>query len=158
MLLTALSIAFFLQGNFERKFVFKTVRAPEEEVWKSLAELSRAEPDLPVVVDEFDYLSAVQYAPASLRDRLVDVADADMSLRFINTDSTEKTIELLAHFVPLRVEKLTSFEAAHPRFLVYSTYSQFGDSGWFAKYLFRNKYDFKLLSESNRKLIFIAQR
>jgi hypothetical protein len=155
MLLTALAIAFLIQSNFERRTVFKTGRAREEVVWEKLAELSRAEPDIPVVVDEFAYLSAAEYAPASLRDRLVDIADNDMAVRLIHMDSTEKAIELLSEFVPLRVDKVTSFEAAHPRFLVYSMN---GDYDWFATYLFQNRYDFKLLSESDRKLIFIAQR
>jgi hypothetical protein len=155
MLLTALAATFFLQSNFERKFVFKTARAGEEGVWNRLAEFSRDEPGIPIAVGGFDFLSAAEYAPAEIHDRLVDVADPGMSVRLHGSDSVDKANELLAQFVPIRTQDLATFNASHPRFVMYS---RDGNSEWFIRYVLKEKYSLKMLSEDNGKFIFIVQR
>lgn len=117
-----------------------------DELWTSLAELSRGEPNVPVVIGSpLIYLEAVQYSPPELRDRLVNVVDEDMAKRLIGTDTPDKTNRLLAQFVPLGVEDLAPFEKVHPRFMILSG----GGLDWFTQYLLEKRYSLRLVSNDS---------
>jgi hypothetical protein len=152
-LLAALLIAFVYQESTEARNLYNTSRV--NEPWSSLAELSRTEPSIPVVFgDERAYLAAVEYLPRELRDRLVEVIDADTALRLIGTDTGDKTIRLLAQFIPLHVEDLASFQAAYAKFILISG----GSSDWFTTYLIQRKYHMMLFSKRGDDSLYIVER
>jgi hypothetical protein len=88
------------------------------------------------------HLEAVQYAPADLRDRLMEVVDVDTSTRLTGTDSVDRTNGLLARYVPLHIKDLTRFEGACGKFLLYSD----GRMDWLTGYLMQKGYQLRLLS------------
>jgi hypothetical protein len=108
-----------------------------------LDELSLNEPNIPVVIgDPLFYIEAAKYAPAALRPRLVYVANPDLATRLIGSDTGDKENRILAEFIPLHVEDLAPFEAAHQRFILYS--DSFVD--WLTPYLVKSGYRLSLLS------------
>jgi len=143
-LLVALLIAFGLQGGHDFWMLYKagSTRVRVDERWTRLAELSRSEPGIPVVIGSgIGYLEAAEYAPLELRDRLVQVVDPDVATRLVGSDTTDKTNRLLAEFIPLRVEDLSRFQAAHQKFILYSG----GAYDWFTQYLVDSRYNMRLI-------------
>jgi len=118
-----------------------------------LAELSRSETSIPVVIGSpHAYLEAANYAPPELCDRLVRVVDADIATRLVGSDTAEKIDRLLAQFIPLRVEDLALFQAAHQKFILYSG----GSLDWFTRYLVERGYHLRLLSQDGRNSLYIV--
>jgi hypothetical protein len=155
-LLAALLIAFAHQGEKDCRTLYKAGSTRVDERWTKLAELSREEPNIPVVIGSpLAYLEAAEYAPPELRaNRLVQVADPDLATRLIGWDSGDKAIRLLAQFIPLQVEDPATFQTAHQRFILFS-----GDNpDWFTQYLVEAGYRLRLLSEDGDNQIYIAER
>jgi hypothetical protein len=152
-LLPALLITFVFQGGGAALKIYKSSGADER--WTSLVELSRSEPNIPVVIaDPLTYLEAAEYSPPEIRDRLVAVIDAEMATRLAGTDTTGKTIGLLAEFVPLHVENLAAFQSAHEKFLLRSG----GSEDWFTDYLVQSKYHLMLFSTDANNSLYIVER
>jgi hypothetical protein len=152
-LLAALLIAFVFQRGTEARNLYNTSRV--NEPWSSLAELSRAEPSIPIVFgDPVPYLQAVEYLPRELRDRLVEVLDADIAVRLIGSDTADKTTRLLAKFFPLHVEDLASFQPAYGKFILISG----GPNDWFTEYLIQRKYHMMLYSKRGDDSLYIVER
>jgi hypothetical protein len=127
-----------------------------DERWANLARLSRSEPRLPIVIgSNGSYLEAVEYSPPELRDRLVEVVDPEIALRLTGQDTSDKTNQALAQFLPLRVEDLAPFQTGHDRFILFS-----GDANdWFTPYLIESGgYHLSPLSEDADNSIYIAER
>lgn len=153
-LLVALLIAFAYQGVSDFRRLYKATSSTIDERWTSLAELSRSEPGIPVVIGSpIEYLEAEEYAPPELRDRLVDVVNPDMATRLVATDSPDKSNLILSQFIPLHVEDLASFQAAHQKLILRSG----GNYDWFTKYLVENRYRLKPLSKDAGSSLYIAE-
>ena len=151
-LLVALLIGFV--GSDVRS-LYKARSTRVDERWTSLAELSRSEPSVPVVIGSGkNYLEAAEYAPLPLRGRLVQIVDADAATRLTGADTVDKTNRLLAQFIPLRVEDLAPFQTAHQRFILLSG----GGFDWFTQYLIERRYHLRLLSKDGDSQIYIAER
>lgn len=152
-LLLALLSAFAVQSGSEFLTLYKASPPRPDERWTRLAELSRGEPDIPIVIgDPLAYLEAAQYSPPELRDRLVHVVDADAATRLVGTDSPDKTNRLLARFIPLHVEDLATFLAVRRKFILRSD----GGFDWFTLYLVERRYHLRLLSKEARASFYIA--
>ncbi len=154
-LLGALLIVFAVQGGHDLMLLSKAGLTRVDERWTRLAELSRNEPGIPVVIGSGKtFLEAAKYAPPELRDRLVQVVDADTATRLAGADTVDKTNRLVAQFIPLRVEDLAPFLAAHQKFILHSG----GDYEWFPQYLVERRYDLRLLSKDSGSSLYIAER
>lgn len=152
-LLWALLIVFTIQSRRDLKMLATPAQGMEQR-WARLAELSRGEPGLPVVIGSgMSYLEAATYAPGELRDRLVEVIDAHMAARLVHMDTIDQTVRSLAQFTPLRIEQLALFQAAHPRFLLYSG----GVEDWLTLYLIENRYHLRMLSKDAEFGIYLAE-
>lgn len=154
-LLGALLIAFAVQEGYDFALLSKGGAARlDEKRWTALAEISRRENGVPVVIGSgIRYLEAAEYAPLDLRARLVQIVDAEAATRLAGTDSVDKTNHLLAQFIPLRIEELNRFETAFPRFILLSG----GDYDWFTSYLVERKYHLRLLSHDGQSQVYIAE-
>lgn len=156
-LLVALLIAFAFQGGQDFRLLSKAGSPTlDEKRWTTLAEISRHEPSVPVVIGSpLSYLEAAEYAPPELRARLVEVNDPDAAARLIVGDTAERGIRVLAQFVPLRLEDPAVFQAEHQRFLLCSG----GNGEWFTDYLLAQKYHLTLLSNlTASSKIYLAER
>ncbi len=152
LLLVALLLAFTFQ-DARRLALASSSRLDER--WTRLADVSRSEPGIPVVIGSAtDYLEAVEYLPPDLRDRLVEVFDADILTGLIGMDTADKTNRLLAQFVPLHVEDLGAFLTVHPKFILRS--GGFGD--WVPQYLVESRYSLRLISRGDDNPIYMAER
>jgi hypothetical protein len=152
-LLAALLIAFVYQDGAEVWTLSNT--SGVDERWSSLMQLSRSEPSIPVVFgDPIEYLEAAEYSPRELRDRLVEVVDADIARHLVGTDTPDKTNRLLAQFIPLHVEDLASFQAAHGKFILRSG----GQFDWFTEYLVQRRYHMMLVSKRDSLYVINAER
>jgi Dolichyl-phosphate-mannose-protein mannosyltransferase len=150
-LLVALLVAFVAQEGSD----FRVRSAGVNAGWVRLAELSRDEPRIPVVIaSPLAYLEAVEYAPSELRDRLVEVVDENNANRFVGSDSPDKTNRLLAQFIPLRVINLASFQVINRKFILRSG----GAFDWLTEYLVETSYHLTLLSRDPDGADFIAER
>jgi Dolichyl-phosphate-mannose-protein mannosyltransferase len=129
---------------------------PVNEGWTAaLAEVSRSEPNLPIVIGSpHAYLEAAEYAPLEIRDRLVGLVDPDSAIRIVSTDTVDITDRLLAQFIPLRFEDLRVFEATHQRFILRSG----GAWDWSTEYLMERGYNLNLLSQSVVNPVYIVER
>ena len=154
-LLATLLVAFAVQGGQDLKLLSKAGLTRVDARWTRLAELSRAEPGIPVVIASvIPYMVAVEYAPPDLCRRLVFVVDANTAIRLVGTDTVEKEIPILARFIPLRFEDLARFQAAHQRFILYS-----GDwCDWITLYLIEKHYHLSLLSKDGDATVYLAVR
>jgi hypothetical protein len=151
--LVALLIACAVQGGRDFQTLYKESFTRADNRWIRLAELSRSDTSIPVVIGSpLGYLEAVEYAPPELRDRLVQVVDADIATRLVGSDTPEKTNRLLAQFIPLRVEDLALFQAAHQKFILYSG----GPFDWCTPYLVERRYHLRLLSQDGRNSLYIV--
>ena len=141
-LLVALLTAFVLQDGHDLLMLYKAGSTRVDERWTRLAELSRSDRGIPVVIGSgIAYLEAAEYAPPELRDRLVQVVDPDLATRLVGSDTVDKTNRLLAQFIPLHVEDLAPFQATHQKFILYSG----GAYDWFTQYLVDRRYYLRLL-------------
>ena len=154
-LVGALLVAFAAQGVLDLEMISKAGAARlDDQRWTKLAELSRSEPDVPVVIASgITYLEAAEYAPPELRRRLVEIVDADAAIRLVGTDSVDKENRVLAQFFPLCVEDLAPFQAAHQRFILFSG----GNYDWLTQYLVEKGYDLRLLSKVGESPIYAAE-
>ena len=90
-LLVALLIAFAVQGGYDLRLLFKAGSTGADERWTKLAELSRDEPCVPVVIGSgMTFLEATEYAPRELRGRLVNVVDANISYTLGRSERYER--------------------------------------------------------------------
>jgi len=154
-LLGAFLIAFAVQGVQDFRLLPKPGSAKVDQRWIKLAELSRDQPGIPVVIGSgLACLEAVQYSPPELRDRLLKVIDPDIATRLTGWDTADEAIRILAQFVPLRVEDLASFQALHQRFIMYSG----GAGDWLTEYLVERRYHLKLLSRDAGWSVYIASQ
>jgi hypothetical protein len=152
-LLVALLSAFAVQSGSEFLMLYKASPPRLDERWTRLAELSRSEPDIPVVIgDPLAYLEAAQYSPPELRDRLVHVVDEATAARLVGTDSPHKTNRLLARFIPLHVVDLATFLTGPRKFILRAD----GGFDWFTQYLVERRYHLRLLSKEARASLYIA--
>jgi len=152
-LLVALLIVFAVQegGDFRRLYQAGSTRMDER--WTKLVKLSRDETGIPVVIGSgHRYLEAAEYAPPELRDRLVVVVDEDAATRLVGSDTCDKTLRLLAEFIPLRVADLAAFQAADQKFIL----SSGGTRDWLTQYLVESRYHLRLLSEDAGGSFYIA--
>jgi hypothetical protein len=153
--LIALLIAFVVQGGSDLWRLYTAGSTRVDERWISLAEVSRSEPSVPFVIGSpTAYLEATEYSPPELRDRLVEVVDADIATRLVGTDTPDKTNRLLAQFIPLHIEDLAAFQTAHQKFILRSG----GDFDWFTQYLIERRYHLRLFSKDAGSSLYIAER
>lgn len=152
-LLGALLIAFVVQGGLDFELLSKPGSAKlDDQRWTRLAELSRSEPGIPIVIGSpVTYLEAAEYAPQELRGRLVQIVDPDTAVRLVGTDS-EKGSRILAQFFPFCVEDLGPFQTAHEKFILFSG----GLGEWFTQYLVGKGYHLRLLSKGGDNPIYMA--
>jgi hypothetical protein len=142
-LLLALLVPFLYQARGDVNGLRRSGSMKVDEHWVRLETLCHDELDLPVVIaNGMTYLEAVYYSPPGFRDRLVEMADADLSVKLAGADTVDKTNLFLAQFVPLHVEAPASFESAHERFFLYANGGLFD---WFSRYLVEKKAHMKLL-------------
>jgi len=154
-LLAALLLAFTYQRVSEIRRLSDADSSTVDKRWISLAELSRGEPAIPVVISSpLSYLEAAEYAPPELRDRLVEVVDAGIARRLIGADTADKSNLILSQFIPLHVEDRAAFQAAHPKFII--RYD--GRFGWFTQYVREQKYHLTLLATDAWSSLYIAER
>ncbi|HEV8412399.1 MAG TPA: glycosyltransferase family 39 protein [Bryobacteraceae bacterium] len=154
-LLVALMIAFAYQGVSDVRKLSKARSSTIDERWISLAELSRSEPGIPVVIGSpIVYLEAAEYAPPELRDRIVDVVDEYTAARLVHADTADRTNRLLSQFIPLHVEDRAAFQAAHQKFILRSD----GNFDWFTEYVLEQKFHMRLLSRDTWSSLYIAER
>jgi hypothetical protein len=153
-LLGALVLVVFNQGRIDIKPLIKPASTVDDR-WSTLAELSRGKVGIPIVIASgLRYLEAAKYAPSEVREKLVEVSDPEIALRLTGSDTTEKTIRLLAQFIPLRLEDLAFFEATHPTFILVS-----GDWGdWITRYVLEKNYRLRLISSSSHDAVYMAER
>lgn len=148
-LVVALLIAFVSQCGIE----FRKTKVDQR--WTRLAELSRTEPGIPVVISSpMEYLQAAEYSPPELRGRLLDVIDPDMAARLIGSNTADKATRIIAQFVPLHVEDLAAFQAAHQKFLLRSVNSY----DWVTPYFVESKYHMTLLAKDGGSSLYIVER
>jgi hypothetical protein len=153
--LLALLIALAFRGGSDLLVVYKAGSTGVDGNWTRLAELSAGEPSIPVVIGSpLAYLEAVEYSPPELRDRLVQVVDADTAARLVGTDTPDNTNRALAKFIPLHVEDLAVFQVAHQKFILRSG----GGYDWLTKYLFERNYHLSLISKDADSSLYIAER
>jgi len=115
-------------------FVFSSVAIHEFSFWRSAhsfrldnpappveALMQKAgHPDLPVVVsDGITYLQLAYYASPEWKKRFVFLEDSDKAVQYIGTDSIDKNLVVLRRYMPMQVDSLPEFVAAHPTFLLY---------------------------------------
>jgi hypothetical protein len=156
-LLAAMLIAFAARDGGELWTLNKATAGSrwEDRRWDRLLEVCHREPNIPVVIgNPAAYIEAAYYAPPELRDRLVEVVDADLATRFTGTDTLDKANRLLAQMVPLHIENLAAFQAAQQRFLLRSD----GGFDWFTPYLVERGYRLKLLSQDSGISLYMAER
>lgn len=145
-LLAALLIAFVLQGVSDFRMLYKAGSTRVDERWTRLAELSRSEPNIPVVIaNPLAFLEANEYAPPELRNQLVEV-DEDTSGN------------LLAQLIPLHVDDLASFQATHRTFILRSGGSPGGSFDWLTGYLVEERYHLSLISKDADSSLYIVER
>ena len=151
----ALLVVIGLRGI--QDFMHLALRAPEiDEPWSQLAAISRRAPELPVVIGSgLRFLEATEYSEAALRPRLVELIDEASAVRFVGTDTVEKTNLALAQFVPLATVEPSSFEATHNRFILYSTNRGLD---WVTPYLLNTGYHLSLLAKVDADAIYLAAR
>jgi hypothetical protein len=152
--LAALLVAFVAQGLDDLQMLATARSSAVEERWTQLEVASRDEPGIPVVVgDALIYLESVQYSPPGLRDRLVQIVDPDIATRLVGSDTPDRTIRVLAQFVPLAIEDAANFEVRHQRFMLYSG----GSFDWITRYLLEQGYHFKLVSKRGNASIYLVE-
>lgn len=151
--LSALLIAFAYQG-LQDLSAMRTAGTMSAR-WSRLEAISRREPDVPVVISSaLYYLEADKYAPPELHDRLVMVVDEDATIRILGADTAEKTNRILAQFVPLRLQDLSSFEAAHRRFVWYSV----GADDWLTQYLLERQFRLTLMARDRGNAVYVVEK
>jgi hypothetical protein len=105
--------------------------------WAPLHLASQNRPDMAVVIGSgLLYMEASEYAPAQVHERLVEVVSPSMAASVSHMDTVDKANMLLAHFVPLHLEDLASFEAGKQKFILCSG----GIEDWLTQYLIDNNY------------------
>ena len=148
-------MTFVVQGVEDVRELYKAPLTRVDRRWTELAKLSSTEPDIPVVIgDPLVYLEAAYYSPPKLRYRLIQVVDADIAVRLVGSNTPDKTNSLLGQFVPLHIENLRAFEAAHQKFLLRSD----GAYDWFTRYALESKYHLRLLSSDADASLYLAER
>jgi 4-amino-4-deoxy-L-arabinose transferase-like glycosyltransferase len=154
-LLAALLIIFTLRSASDFMMVYKAGSIGVDGHWNRLAELSVSEPGIPVVIGSpLAYLQAVEYSPPEMRDRLIEVVDGDTAIRLVGTDTPDRTNRTLANFVPLHIEDLAVFRAAHRKFILRSG----GVFDWLTQYLVGRRYHLSLLSKEGDISVYMAEQ
>jgi hypothetical protein len=134
VVLTGALLTFVLaRAGLEVGWALTPQPASPEQNWAKVIELTRREPGLPIAVTPGAlYLELVQYAPRELSSRFIYLADPESAVRFTGTDTPDRSNSILAEFVPLRVMDRKGFQAANPRFLLFSAG---GEMDWLTPYL-----------------------
>jgi hypothetical protein len=108
----------------------------------TMARLSEADKSLPVVIGSgYEFLKIRKYAPAELRPRLISVADPDLAIERIGTDSIDRANALLTDFVHLPFRRFDQLASAYPRFY----FASGGGFEWLMNYLIAKGYHLELL-------------
>jgi hypothetical protein len=142
--LVALLIVFAVQSYSQFRALYAASPTRVDDRWTRLAQLSRSNPGIPVVIGSpLEYLEATKYSPPELRGRLVEVVDTDISTRLTGWDTPDRTNRLLAQFIPLHVEDLVAFLAAHQEFILRSAVPP---DDWLTQYLIESGWRLRLLS------------
>lgn len=129
----ALLIFVLVRAGLEVGWAVTPPPASPEQSWAKVIELTRREPGLPIAVTPGAlYLELVQYAPRELRSRFIYLADPEAAVRYTGTDTPDRSNSILAEFVPLKVMDRKGFQAAYPRFLLFSAG---GEMDWLTPYL-----------------------
>ena len=126
--------ALYQDARLIRNFFAEPV-AENRANWSEIAEKVRLQPDIPVVVaSATKYLVALKYAPVDIRDRLLQVSDTALSIKYQNFDSVDRGNELLSGFLPLKLESPSDFERRYRSFFLLTG----GDADWFSSYVIEN--------------------
>jgi hypothetical protein len=81
----------------------------------------------PIVVTEpMVFLPLAYAAPAELAPRLTYLADPDVAVRVVGTDTLDRALGQLARVAPIRVARYGAFVRAHPAFYVWEPPRHFG--------------------------------
>ncbi len=154
-LLAAFLFAFAIQTRQDLLPLRGGNSRPPDETLLQLANVTRSEPDLPVVIASGKmYLEAHYYAPPALRDRIVEVVDSGEALRVLGTDSVDRTNRLLIQFFPLQIVDRARFEPVHQRFYLQTG----GGFDWLTTYLVERQYHLRLLTSSARAPLYLVEK
>jgi hypothetical protein len=108
--------------------------------------------DLPVVVtDGNQYLTLAYYASQPLGARLVSVVDAPTAVRYVNTDSYDKALPILANYFPLRVYDFQDFRSANSSFLLYANAGE-----WWTDRLVHDGHVLRLVASDADHMMFLV--
>jgi hypothetical protein len=113
-------------------FILSTIALHEFTFWRSAHSLRLENPappvealvqkaghtDLPVVISDGNtYLQMAYYASPESNKRFFFLEDGQKAVQYSGTDSLNKGVQILQSYVPLQVEPLSEFVAAHRTFL-----------------------------------------
>ncbi len=140
--------AFYQDARLVRNFFAEPV-AENRANWSDIAEKVRQRPGVPVVVaSATKYLVALKYAPSDIRDRLVNVSDTALSIKYQKFDSVDRGNELLSGFLPFKLESPSEFERKYRSFFLLVG----GDADWFTSYVIDNHYDMRFVARGEGTL------
>jgi hypothetical protein len=154
----ALLITFSLQlaHDFQAKGGAATRTAGER--WATLARIGREQPDLPIVIaNSQEFFEEFEYGPEDLRARTVNLADKDLSDRFLGSDSSEIEDLMLAQFTSIRFEAAGPFLAGQRKFVLQSEGPE-GPEDWLTRYLLEKQYRLSLIGNDAAGPVYIAER
>jgi hypothetical protein len=114
--------------------------------------------DLPVVISDGNtYLQMTYYASPKSKKRVFFLQDGQKAVQYSGTDSVDKAYELLPSYLPLQVEPLSEFVAAHRTFL-FEVEDQ-GGFNWLPGYLQAEASSVQLVgADGTRKMYLITMR
>jgi len=102
------------------------------------------EPSLPILVDnQSDFLSLYFYAPKSMRTRLFTLQDSDSAIKYLGSDTTDRSLRLLQGFRDFHVTSYQEFMSAHHDFLIARTKPE----GWILQKLNADGAQIELISD-----------
>jgi hypothetical protein len=111
---------------------------------------------LPVVVASgIDYLPVAYYAPPSERARFIELADPDLAVQTIATDTVDRANELLSPIASLQLARVQSFLAQHGAFYVYAGRNPFA---WLPQYLLTQPVRISLIDQDAWAFLYRVDR
>ncbi len=152
----ALLIFVLVRAGLEAGWAVTPLPTSPEQSWARVIELTRREPGLPIEVTLGAlYQELVQYALRELSSRFTYQADPEPAVRLTGADTADRSNSIVARFVPLKVMDRKSFQAAYPRFLLFSAG---GEMDWLTSYLKQSGGSLQPLANQAGITIYMARR
>jgi hypothetical protein len=153
-------------------FILSTIALHEFTFWRAAHSLRLDNPaspvealaqkaghtDLPVVISDGNtYLQITYYGSPESKKRFFFLQDGQKAVQYSGTDSVDKAYQLLPSYLPLQVEPLSEFVAAHRTFL-FEVEDQ-GGFNWLPGYLQAEASSVQLLgADGTRKMYLITMK